>query len=131
MVVYPSTDSALIDAGDLPYSTAVDFDTTVRTGLPDAGAYAWTGPANPGWSIQEGFKALLPLAGLSLGMEGEPNPASTSQPFTFTLTVQNQNPFTATGVVLTDTLPVSATLTSLSTTHGSCSPGPDGLSAVG
>jgi uncharacterized repeat protein (TIGR01451 family) len=127
MVVYPSTDSALIDAGDPSYSTAVDFDTTVRTGLPDAGAYAWTGPAHPGWSIQEGFKALFPLAGLSLGMEGEPNPATTSQPLTLTLTVQNQNPFTATGVVLTDTLPVSATLTTFLTTHGDCSPGPGSL----
>jgi uncharacterized repeat protein (TIGR01451 family) len=124
-VVYPSFDSALIDVEDSAYSTAVDFNATVRTGVPDAGAYTWTGPANPGWTIQEGFKILQPLAGLALGMSGEPNPASTGLPLTFTLTVHNQNPITATGVVLTNTLPVNASLSSFSTTHGSCSPGPD------
>jgi hypothetical protein len=57
--VYPSSDSPLIDAGDPVYSTEIDFNGNFRVGTPEAGAYTWTGPANPGWGILEGFKQLI------------------------------------------------------------------------
>lgn len=57
--VYPSTDSALIDAGDPSYSAAWDFNQTIRSGTPDAGAYTWTNSLNPGWPVSEGFKQII------------------------------------------------------------------------
>jgi len=54
--VYPSATSPLIGAGSSTWVTAVDFNGTSRTGAPDAGAYAWTGPTNPGWVVTAGFK---------------------------------------------------------------------------
>jgi MYXO-CTERM domain-containing protein len=54
--VYPSADSVLIDAGDPQYATAFDFNGDPRTDPPEAGAYAWTEPVNPGWTVQAGFK---------------------------------------------------------------------------
>lgn len=53
---YPSSDSPLIGAGNATYATSDDFNGTPRTGAIDAGAYAWTGAANPGWAVMPGFK---------------------------------------------------------------------------
>jgi hypothetical protein len=60
--VYPTADSALIDVGASAYVTPVDFNGTGRSGQPDAGAYTWTTPENPGWPIGAGFKQLGPAA---------------------------------------------------------------------
>lgn len=56
--VYPSKNSALIDAGDPLLSTPNDFNGFRRNGTPDAGAYTWVGPHNPGWAVSPGFKEL-------------------------------------------------------------------------
>lgn len=56
--VYPSADSPLIDAGAIVWVTGVDFNGTARTGPPEAGAYAWTTAANPGWTVTAGFKGV-------------------------------------------------------------------------
>ncbi len=58
--VYPTPDSVMIDAGSPAESVAVDFNGTARTGTPDAGAYAYTGPVNPGWHVGPGFKQTSP-----------------------------------------------------------------------
>ena len=57
--VYPTSDSVLIDAGDNLYATSIDFNGTPRNGVPDTGAYTWTGSSNPGWEILEGFKNVF------------------------------------------------------------------------
>ncbi len=54
--VYPRSESTLIDAGDASYVTEVDFNGTLRTGSPEAGAYTWTGQNNPGWKVISEFK---------------------------------------------------------------------------
>jgi parallel beta-helix repeat protein len=54
--VYPTSDSRLIDAASPSFVTAADFNGSPRSGLPDAGAYTWTGPFNPGWLPGPGFK---------------------------------------------------------------------------
>ena len=54
---FPAQGSALIDAGNAAYVTAVDFNGNPRTGSPDAGAYTFDGGGNPGWTIAAGFKA--------------------------------------------------------------------------
>jgi hypothetical protein len=56
--VYPTADSALIDAGALAHVTPVDFNGTRRSSQPDAGAYTWTTTQNPGWHLAPGFKQL-------------------------------------------------------------------------
>lgn len=54
--VYPTVDSALLEAGDKNFTTEVDVSGHTREDLPDAGAYEWRGLENPGWTIQAGFK---------------------------------------------------------------------------
>lgn len=54
--VYPTGDSKLKDAGSAAYASLSDFNGTPRSGTPDAGAYAWTGPSNPGWVVGPRFK---------------------------------------------------------------------------
>ena len=58
--VYPTSDSALLGAGDPGHATAADFNGTQRLAGADAGAYAWTGMQNPGWPIAPGFKGGAP-----------------------------------------------------------------------
>lgn len=59
-------------------------------------------------------------ADVSLSMSASPSPATVGEPLTFTLVVGNGGPSTATGVTVTDTLPASTSLTSVSLTQGSC-----------
>ena len=54
--VYPAVGSALVDAANASYATSLDFNGTSRTEPPDAGAYVWIGPGNPGWAVGPGFK---------------------------------------------------------------------------
>lgn len=55
--VYPSSDSPLIGGGNSTHVELQDFNGTSRAGAADAGAYLWSGPTNPGWSIVPGFKS--------------------------------------------------------------------------
>jgi len=59
---YPSRTSSLIDSGDAASEAWIpshDFIGQPRDGnTPDVGAYEWVGTDNPGWAIQEGFKAF-------------------------------------------------------------------------
>jgi len=54
---FPTPGSALIDAGNAAYVTAVDFNGNPRSGSPDVGAYTFDGAGNPGWTIAPGFKS--------------------------------------------------------------------------
>jgi uncharacterized repeat protein (TIGR01451 family) len=60
-------------------------------------------------------------ADLSAGQSGAPASICTGQPITYTLTVSNAGPSTATSISLTDTLPAGATFVSASGTGWSCS----------
>jgi hypothetical protein len=55
---YPTPDSRVVDAGASAQVTAADFNWTSRSGIPEAGAYTLTTPANPGWRVIPGFKPL-------------------------------------------------------------------------
>ena len=61
--VYPTSDSALLGAGDPGHTTSTDFNGTPRTGGADAGAYTWTEATNPGWTIGPGFKDVSVAVG--------------------------------------------------------------------
>jgi len=54
---FPANGSALLGAGDLAYLVPTDFNGTARSGVADAGAYAFGDGGNPGWMITAGFKA--------------------------------------------------------------------------
>ncbi|MEO8585279.1 MAG: IPTL-CTERM sorting domain-containing protein [Acidobacteriota bacterium] len=60
-------------------------------------------------------------ADLSVVKTIEGAPIVVGQTFTYRIVVTNHGPSTATGIVLTDSLPASVTLSSLTTTQGSCS----------
>ena len=59
---YPAPGSELLNAGTpngAAYIPAEDFNGSPRNGAaPDAGAYEFDAPGNPGWLIQEDFKEL-------------------------------------------------------------------------
>ena len=62
-----------------------------------------------------------PAADLSLTKADSPDPVLVGQQLTYTLTVQNAGPQTATGVQLTDNLPAGVTFDSATPSQGSCS----------
>ena len=64
--------------------------------------------------------ARIPSADLSLKKADSPDPAHVGQPLTYTITVINNGPDTASGVTVDDPLPKSTGFGSASTTQGSC-----------
>jgi uncharacterized repeat protein (TIGR01451 family) len=62
-----------------------------------------------------------PTADLAVSLAGAPNPAVVGGTLTYTATVLNNGPSTATGVVITNTLPASVLITGASSTQGSVS----------
>ena len=64
---------------------------------------------------------VTPQADLSLVKVGTPNPVMVGEVLTYTLTVTNNGPSDATGVMLTDNLPASVTFVSVDSSQGSCS----------
>lgn len=54
--VWPSDNSAVIDAGDPALGVAVDFNWDPRDSAPDIGAYEWQAGGNPGWQVGPGFR---------------------------------------------------------------------------
>jgi len=58
---------------------------------------------------------------LAITKSGSPNPVLQNQTLTYTLTVTNNGPQTATGVVAEDTLPAQVTYVSSSSSQGTCS----------
>jgi uncharacterized repeat protein (TIGR01451 family) len=59
------------------------------------------------------------VADLAVGITASPEPAKTSRPLTYTVTVTNNGPDASTGSSLTDTLPSGVTFVSASVTQGS------------
>src|SRR4029077_870703 len=60
-------------------------------------------------------------ADVAIVKTGAPNPVTAGTPLTYTLTVTNNGPASATNVTVTDTLPSAVTYLSSTTTQGSCS----------
>lgn len=60
--LFPAGGGDLADNGDSAVFPADDFNGTVRpyNAVPDVGAYEYTGGGNPGWTIGNGFKSLVP-----------------------------------------------------------------------
>jgi len=67
--VFPAMGGALVSAGDPAYVPDDDFNTTLRDGEPDVGAYRYDPAGNPGWMIVEGFKEFPDDGGAGTGGE--------------------------------------------------------------
>ncbi len=80
-----------------------------------------TSQSNPSNTATGTFQVTTALiADLTLEKFGAPDPVMVGSSLTYTLTVRNNGPETATGVILTDTLPVTVTLISKTATQGTC-----------
>ncbi len=65
-------------------------------------------------------QALSTDADLSVTKSDSPDPVIAGETLTYTMAIHNDGPSTATGVVLTDTLPLSVTFVSAASSQGSC-----------
>jgi uncharacterized repeat protein (TIGR01451 family) len=65
--------------------------------------------------------ARIPFADVSVSKADSPDPARVGQLLTYTVTVKNNGPATTGGVRVTDSLPGSTRIASVSTSQGACS----------
>jgi uncharacterized repeat protein (TIGR01451 family) len=128
--VGPSTTVFTCDLGTIPAdeSTTVTLvvDTTSTTPSPVQNTVTITdGDSVPDNDTDTTSTTVEPppppAADLSLTKSDSPDPVLVGEQLTYTLTVANAGPDTATDVVLVDNLPASTTLMSTSSTQGSCS----------
>jgi uncharacterized repeat protein (TIGR01451 family)/CSLREA domain-containing protein len=77
-------------------------------------------PYPSGGPCDIGAYEVVPEADLSVGQHDSSDPVLIGTPLTYTIVVTNNGPSPATGVLLTDTLPASATLRTVASSQGSC-----------
>ena len=58
--VYPASGGTLPADGSTEYVAVDDFNGTLRQGVADVGAYAFSADGNPGWELGEDFKTSTP-----------------------------------------------------------------------
>jgi len=91
---------------------------------------SWTLSASRRWSIV-GVNVKRATADVEVTQSAGPDPVVPGGTLTYRFVVRNQGPATATGVVLTDTLPAATTFIAAATTQGSCGGGPTVGCALG
>lgn len=71
------------------------------------------------WAVRDGG-GVVSIQDLSVAVSDSPDPVPIGENLTYTATVANVGTLAATGVVLTDTLPVGVTFVSAASSQGSC-----------
>jgi uncharacterized repeat protein (TIGR01451 family) len=118
-----------LSLGSLPvYGTAMVSVVTVPTIPGLATSVATVGSASTDLNLNNNTASAttlveLPSADLAVSMSAAPTSLLQGGVVTFTIIVTNNGPFTATGVVLTNFLPVNANYVSSTSSQGSFSPG--------
>jgi len=93
----------------------------VDLGTSDLVTVTATSLTDPTATDTDTFQVIVsPTADLMVSKEGDPETALVGQRVRYTLVVTNAGPEVATGVTLTDTLPLTTTLLSATASQGSC-----------
>ncbi len=87
-----------------------------------AGAAAATPELRPGDNITYETTLVTPVADVWVEKIASPNPVEPGQTLVYTITVTNNGPYTATNVIVTDTLPAGLTGTPVGGSEWTCSP---------
>jgi len=95
----------------------VDDTATVSASTPD--------PNNSN-NTASGAVTFVSSADLAITKTASPNPVIAGTNLTYTITVSNAGPSTATGVVVTDTIPAQVSVLSVTPSSGSCKAGISG-----
>lgn len=95
----------------------VDDTATVSSTTPD--------PNNAN-NTASGAVTFVSSADLAITKTASPNPVVAGTNLTYTITVSNAGPSTATGVVITDTIPAQVSVLSVTPSSGSCKAGISG-----
>ncbi len=75
-------------------------------------------------SVTDCHTVTVAAADLSITKSDSPDPITAGDTLTYTLMVTNNGPNDATGVMVTDTVPVGVTVLTATSTLGMCTPGP-------
>ncbi len=110
------TISLQVNAGTATGTTILSSATVTNSGVVDPI------PSN-NTSITSIYVEPAGSADAALSMSVFPTPVFVSSPITYTITVANIGPASATGVTVTDTLPAALTFVSATPSQGSCSGG--------
>ncbi len=113
--------------GDLAVGASTTVEVTVEvdpgaTGTLNATATVSGDQAdpNPANDSEDEATDLDPQTDLGVSIDDAPDPAAVGETVTYTLTVTNDGPSDATGVVVTNILPADSTFASVSGTQGVC-----------
>ena len=99
--------------------TAIPGDTFARFRFSTTGGLLEDGLAVDG-EVEDYRVAIAPAVNLVVTQSGEPNPVTVLSNLVYAITVTNFGPSIATGVRVTNALPVGMSLVSASVTQGGC-----------
>jgi len=101
-------------------ATALAANTYARFRFSSAGGLSFTGEALDG-EVEDYAVTISPVSDLQLVLNDQPDPLVLGSNLTYALTVTNRGPSSASGVILSNTLPAGVSFVSVATSQGSCS----------
>lgn len=108
-----------LDAGASATISVVVLPTTAGTITSTANATSVDPELNPADNSATATTVVFgPVSDLAVSLADAPNPTIVGGPLTYTVTVTNNGPATATGVVLSNTLPASVLVNTVSSSQG-------------